>query len=97
MKIVKDSVERVAALARLSFSEAEKEKLQVDLSNILTMCEKLNEVDTSNEEPLIFLTEEINVFREDVPIPPVTKEQALKNAPQKDSDYFKMPKVIDRE
>ncbi len=97
MKIDKDTVERVAALARLSFNEEEKEKLRIELSNILTLCEKLNEVDTNDVEPLIFLTDEINAFRDDTPQGAIAKELALKNAPQKDSDYFKMPKVLDRE
>ena len=97
MKIDKATVERVAVLARLSFTEEEKEKLREDMSKILTMCEKLDEVDTEGIEPLIFLTDEVNSFRDDIPQAPVTKEQALKNAPQKDSDYFKVPKVLDRE
>ena len=59
--------------------------------------EKLNEVDTEGVEPLVFMTEEINVFRENVSHLEITKEEALKNAPQKNSDYYKVPKFLERE
>ena len=97
MKIDKATVERVAALARLTFTEEEKEKLQHDLTRIVSYIEKMNELDTEGVEPLIYLTEEVNVFREDVPAMEITHEEALKNAPQRDSDYIKVPKVIERE
>ena len=97
MKVDKDTINRVAALAKLRFSEDEKEQVREELSKIITFCEKLNELDTEGVEPLIFLSEEINIFREDEPVLEITKEEALKNAPQKDSDYFKVPKFLDRE
>jgi aspartyl-tRNA(Asn)/glutamyl-tRNA(Gln) amidotransferase subunit C len=91
------TVERVAALAKLSFNAEEKIKIQADLSKIVTFFEKLNEVDTDGVEPLIFMTDEINVFRDDEPVTDISREEALKNAPQKNSDYFKVPKFLDRE
>jgi aspartyl-tRNA(Asn)/glutamyl-tRNA(Gln) amidotransferase subunit C len=97
MNIDRATVDRVANLARLSFTEAEKEKLQAEMSKIVSFFDKLNELDTDDVEPLIFLSEEINAFREDNAFTEITKEQALKNAPQKDSDYFKVPKFLDRE
>jgi aspartyl-tRNA(Asn)/glutamyl-tRNA(Gln) amidotransferase subunit C len=97
MNIDLSTVERVATLAKLSFTETEKIKIQNDLSRIVTYFEKLNEVDTEGVEPLIFLSDEINAFREDIPVIEITKEQALKNAPQKNSDYFKVPKFLERE
>lgn len=96
MKIDRDTVDRVAALARLTFKEEEKTKIQEELSKILTMCEKLNELDTEGVEPLIFMSEEVNVFRDDEAFTTITKEEALKNAPQRDSDYIKVPKVLER-
>jgi aspartyl-tRNA(Asn)/glutamyl-tRNA(Gln) amidotransferase subunit C len=51
-------------------------------------------VDTSGVEPMIFVGREINHYREDIPKHEITREEALKNAPKKDSDYFKVPKVI---
>ena len=97
MKIDKSTVERVAALARLSFNEEGKEKMQAEMNKIVTFIDKLEELQTDGVEPLIFMTDEVNAFREDVAITSITKEQALKNAPQKDSDYYKVPKVIERE
>jgi aspartyl-tRNA(Asn)/glutamyl-tRNA(Gln) amidotransferase subunit C len=91
------TVERVATLAKLSFNEQEKIKIQEDLSKIVSFFDKLNEVDTEGVEPLIFMTDEINAFRDDESFLEITKEDALKNAPQKNSDYFKVPKFLDRE
>ncbi len=96
MQINDQIVERVAFLAKLSFEDKEKKAMQKDLNNILDMCEKLNEVNTKNVEPLVFMTEETNPFRDDDPSVVITKKEALKNAPEKDSDYFKVPKVFDR-
>jgi aspartyl-tRNA(Asn)/glutamyl-tRNA(Gln) amidotransferase subunit C len=71
--------------------------MAADMNNILTYIDKLNEVDTEGVEPLIFLSEEVNQWRDDVPVVTISKEQALKNAPLKDSDYFKVPKFMDRD
>jgi len=97
MSIDLKTVERVAALAKLDFSADEKNRIQEDLNKIAAYFDKLNEVNTDGIEPLVFLSEEINVFRDDVPKLVISKEEALKNAPQKNSDYFKVPKVIERE
>lgn len=97
MKIDAATVDKIAHLARLTFSTEEKEKLQVEMSKILTMCEKLNELDTEGIEPLIYLSQDTNVLREDVAFSTISKQEALKNAPQKDSDYFKVPKFLDRD
>ena len=97
MSIDLSTVERVAALAKLEFSNNEKTRIQEDLNKIVSYFDKLNEVNTDGIEPLVFIGEEINVFREDTPRVEITKEEALKNAPQKNSDYFKVPKVLERE
>lgn len=97
MNIDMATVDRVAGLAKLSFTDTEKIKLQEDLNKIVSFFDKLNEVDTEGVEPLIFMTDEINAFREDTAHTEITKEQALANAPQKNSDYFKVPKFLDRE
>jgi aspartyl-tRNA(Asn)/glutamyl-tRNA(Gln) amidotransferase subunit C len=64
------------------------------LENILDMCEKLNEVNTDGVEPLIYMTDRVNNLREDKVLQEITHEEALKNAPKKDSDFFRVPKVI---
>jgi aspartyl-tRNA(Asn)/glutamyl-tRNA(Gln) amidotransferase subunit C len=65
---------------------------------VIDFVEKLNELDTSGVEPLIFMTEEENVLREDAVKPEeiIPKKEALMNAPVKDSDYFRVPKVVDK-
>ena len=58
--------------------------------------DKLREIDTKDVEPLIFMSEEVNRLREDLPQITITHEEALRNAPKKDSDYFRIPKVLDK-
>ncbi len=87
-------IDKLAHLARLSFNPAEKEKMKSDLQQIITFMDKLNEVDTSGVEPLLFMTDEVNVLREDEVKGSVLREVALKNAPLHDGQFFKVPKVI---
>lgn len=91
------TVDEVAHLSRLEFTtDAEKEKILNDMSRMLGFIDKLNELDTSNIEPLIYMTNEKNILRADEFKITLTQKEALKNAPKKDSDYFKVPKVIDQ-
>lgn len=96
MKIDKELVDRIAHLARLEFADDQKVKIEEDLNRILDFMESLNEVDTSEVAPLIYLSDEKNVFRADEVKQDISHEEALKNAPKKDSDYFRVPKVIDQ-
>lgn len=90
---IKD-VEKIAELARLKFDDAELEGLTTEMNTILRYMEKLNELNTDNVEPLSHPNESTNVFREDQLKESVTTEDALKNAPDKDDKFFKVPKVI---
>jgi aspartyl-tRNA(Asn)/glutamyl-tRNA(Gln) amidotransferase subunit C len=93
--IVNDElVDKLAHLARLEVKPQEKEGLKKDLQKMIAFIEKLNELDTTGVEPLLFMTDEVNVLREDVVIPSITREEALMNAPVKDDAFFKVPKVI---
>jgi aspartyl-tRNA(Asn)/glutamyl-tRNA(Gln) amidotransferase subunit C len=94
MKITDNKVEALAQLSRLSFEGDAKEVMRQDLEKILEMCEKLNEVDTEGVEPLIYMSDTENVLREDEVVQSISHEDALKNAPKKDSDFFRVPKVI---
>ncbi len=95
-KIDIKTVDEVAHLARLEFNNDEaKTEILNDMNRMLAFVDKLNELDTSNVEPLIYMTDEVNVMREDEPKDTLNQKEALKNAPKKDSDYFKVPKVID--
>lgn len=94
MNLDKTTVEKVAALARLEILAGEEDALLGDMNNILHFMDKLNEVDTSGVAPLVYLTDEVNVYREDLVKPETTVEQALRNAPAHDDRYFKVAKMI---
>lgn len=96
MKITEDIVDHIAHLSRLEFEGEKKEAIRQDLERIIDFMDKLQEVDTENVEPLIFMTKEVNSLREDEVIETITQDQALKNAPKKDSDYFRIPKVLNK-
>jgi aspartyl-tRNA(Asn)/glutamyl-tRNA(Gln) amidotransferase subunit C len=92
--IDKETVSKIAHLARLKFDSKTSEKMTRDLNQILEWVEKLNEIDTRGIEPLTGMSEEMNVMREDVAKDTLSHEDALKNAPKKDSNYFRVPKVM---
>jgi aspartyl-tRNA(Asn)/glutamyl-tRNA(Gln) amidotransferase subunit C len=95
MKIDLNTVKKIAHLARLEFDEEGAEKMKKDMTQILDWEEQLNEVDTEGLEPITTMSSEENVLREDVVGEHLTHEQALLNAPQRDSDYFRVPKVLE--
>lgn len=95
MELDDRTLDRIAELARLDVGDAaERRALLEGMQRVLSLVEKLNQVDTTGVEPLIFLGEEVDVLREDVAGPGLPKEVVLGNAPVKDSDYFKVPKVV---
>jgi aspartyl-tRNA(Asn)/glutamyl-tRNA(Gln) amidotransferase subunit C len=96
MKITDEIVEHIAHLARLEFIGDEKQEIKQDMEKIINFMDALNSVDTSGVEPLIFMSDEVNVLREDVAIDTISKNNALKNAPKKDSDYIRIPKVLNK-
>ena len=65
-----------------------------DMNKMISFIDKLDQIDTELIEPLVYMSEETNVLRADEVGEHISKEKALKNAPQKDSDYFKVPKVL---
>jgi aspartyl-tRNA(Asn)/glutamyl-tRNA(Gln) amidotransferase subunit C len=96
--IVNDElVDQLAYLARLEIKPEEKESIKQDLQKMIAFIEKLNEVDTTGVEPLLLMSDEINVLREDIVEGSVSREEALKNALLKDEQFFKVPKVIRKE
>jgi aspartyl-tRNA(Asn)/glutamyl-tRNA(Gln) amidotransferase subunit C len=94
MKIDNALVDRLAELSKLEFDEASREVMKQDLQKIFDMTDKLNELNVDGIEPLIYMNDQPNRLRPDVVSGQVSKADALLNAPQKDSDYFKVPKVI---
>lgn len=95
MEITRAEVEKVAKLARLHVTEGEKDALAKQLSQILTHVEKLNEYDTTGIEPTSTVLGQVNVFREDRARPSLAIEQALANAPEREADGFRVPKIIE--
>jgi aspartyl-tRNA(Asn)/glutamyl-tRNA(Gln) amidotransferase subunit C len=96
MNITDETVDHIAHLSRLRFEGAAKEEIKSDLEKIIGFMGKLSELETEGIEPLVFMSDEINVLREDVAKETVTQKEALSNAPKKDSDYFRIPKVLDK-
>ena len=94
MSVTLKDVDHIAKLARLEFSDEEKEKLTHQLNSILVYMEQLNKLDTDKVEPLSHVIDLDNVLREDVVKPGLSVEEALKNAPSKTESFFKVPKVI---
>lgn len=94
MSVTTQDVAYIAELARLSFTEAEKEKMTSELNAILHYVEKLNEVDTEGIKPLSSIHDQVNVLREDIRQDSISNDVALMNAPDKLDRFFKVPKVI---
>ncbi|RMD87335.1 MAG: Asp-tRNA(Asn)/Glu-tRNA(Gln) amidotransferase subunit GatC [Calditrichaeota bacterium] len=94
MAITVHEVDKITFLAKLKFSESEKQKIARELDQIVAYVDKLNELDTSDVEPLSHVMEFKNVLREDSVEKWLTQEEALKNAPAKKQGYFSVPKVI---
>lgn len=95
MKINKATLQKIAHLARLEIDEKDVPKMVEDMSKMVSFVEKLNEVDTEGVEPLTTMSHEINALRDDEVKDQLTKQEVLKNAPKKDGDFFRVPKVLD--
>ena len=95
MKITPEQVRQVAVLARLEFSAAEEEVLTGQLDSILQYVEKLSQVDTSNVEPLAHAVDIVNAFRDDRVVNQPAPDSLLANAPERERDFFKVPKIIE--
>ena len=87
-------VDKLAHLSRLQFNVTEKSEIKNDLQRMISFVDKLNELDIANTEPLLFMTDEVNVLREDEVKGSISREDGLKNAPEHDGQFFKVPKVI---
>lgn len=95
MAISVDEVRYIASLARLEFTEEEERTLAVELSSILDYMAKLNELDTSDVPPMTHVLDLTNVLREDLVNERITREEALRGAPDADGEFFRVPKVIE--
>jgi len=97
MRIDDALITKLERLSRLELGAEEREGIKSDLNNILEMVDKLQELDTKNVEPLIYMNEDANPLRKDFAENELNVEAALKNAPKKNADgYFLVPKVLDK-
>jgi aspartyl-tRNA(Asn)/glutamyl-tRNA(Gln) amidotransferase subunit C len=96
MNISKDTIYKVADLARIDIKEEEVPGLIKEMSKILTFMEQLNELDTTAVEPLVYMNEEVNVWREDEVKNQLDLEQGLGNAPVRNERFFMVPKIIEK-
>jgi aspartyl-tRNA(Asn)/glutamyl-tRNA(Gln) amidotransferase subunit C len=94
MEVTDALVDKLAHLSRLEFNDADKAAIKNDLQRMISFVEKLDELDLSDTEPLLHMSSNINVLREDEVKGSVSREEALKNAPAHDNKFFKVPKVI---
>ena len=94
MEVNDTMVDKLAHLSRLQFNETEKKEIKTDLQRMIAFVEKLNELNLDGVEPMLHMSDEVNVLREDEVKGSVSREDALKNAPLHDEQFFKVPKVI---
>lgn len=94
MEVNNELIDKLANLSRLQFNESEKAELKTDLQKMIHFVEKLNEIDTTGIQPILHMSDNVNVLREDSISNSISREEGLKNAPQQDGVFFKVPKVI---
>jgi aspartyl-tRNA(Asn)/glutamyl-tRNA(Gln) amidotransferase subunit C len=87
-------IENLAKLSHLSFDDQEKKEIKADLHKMISFIEKLQEVNTEGVIPLLHMSSNVNILREDIVRGSISREEALKNAPDTDGIFFKVPKVI---
>ena len=102
MQVTDALIDKLSSLSRLEFDGAARTAIKADLESMLAFVETVQGVDTSGVEPLIHLTDELNDLesgahlRGDEPTPPMPVADALRGSPKADSDYFHVPKVVDK-
>jgi len=96
MKIDKQTVHKVADLARIAIKDNEVDTLTIEMNKILTFMEKLNELDTTDVKPLVYMNEEVNVWREDNAKQEISVTDGLKNAAKHNESFFLVPKIIEK-
>ena len=94
MEVKDELINNLAQLAKLEFNDAEKEEIKQDLQKMIAFIDKLNELDTTGVEPLLHMSDNVNVLREDEVKGSISREEALINAALHDEQFFKVPKVI---
>jgi len=94
IKVNDNLIENLSKLAKLKFDEDSSKKIKKELKTVIGFIDSISKVDTSGVEPLVYMSEEVNILRNDKITDIISQKDALKNAPLKDSDYFKVPTVL---
>ncbi len=94
MNITDEIIDHISHLARLEFNGDDRTEIISDMEKIISFMEKLQKVETTEIKPLISVSENKNILREDKSEITISKQEAFINAPKKDSDYFRIPKVL---
>jgi aspartyl-tRNA(Asn)/glutamyl-tRNA(Gln) amidotransferase subunit C len=97
MKIDEETISKVADLARIEIKATEVDGLITELSKILTFMEKLNELDTTHVDPLVYMNQDVNVWRDDEVIQEISVEDGLKNSALHNEHFFMVPKIIEKQ
>ena len=87
-------IDKLSRLSMLRFDESEREQIKIDLGKMIGFVDKLKELDTTGVEPLLHMSDNVDVLRDDVPGNMLSRKEALKNAPGHDGTYFTVPKAI---
>ena len=95
MNIDQQTIHKVADLARIEIKDNEVDALTIEMNKILTFMEKLNELDTENVKPLVYMNEHANVWRTDVAKNEISTTEGLKNSAVHDESFFFVPKIIE--
>lgn len=94
MQVDDELIDKLSRLSMLRFNESEKEQIKADLGKMIGFVDKLRELDTTGVEPLLHMSDNVDVLRDDIPGNMLSREEALQNAPDHDGVYFTVPKVI---
>ncbi len=94
MEINKETLNHISSIANIILDEEKAKSMIKDLKSISNWINKISELETNKISPLIHMSVEENILREDVAVTPIKQQEALINAPEKDSNYFRVPSVI---
>lgn len=97
MEVTNELVDKIAHLSRLHIPAEEKESTRQDLQRMIAFVEKLNELDTTGVQPTLHMSDTVNMLRADEVKGSISREEALKNAPLHNGEFFKVPKVIKKQ
>ncbi len=94
IKVTEDLIDNLSELSKLNFDQKQSQQIKFDLEKMLEFVNTISQINTDNVEPLVYVNEETKLLRKDEVKDSLSQADALKNAPEKDSDYFKVPVVL---